>query len=134
MPKPRIFMCKWIIAIGLGLLCVGLGIVVGGIVLKEIISTLFFVLQGALVISWFMFLVPHSFCFSNEEIIIYYIFRKRLIRIKDITSCDLQESGIKTYPWGYYYHVIVNKPSAFDEVKIPRNPTTDYWIRKYKNA
>ncbi len=131
MPKPKTFMYKWLIAIGLGLVCVALGVVVGGIVLKEIIPILFFILRGALVISWFMLLAPHSFCFSDEEIIIYYIFRKRLIRIKDITSCDLQESGIRTYPWGYYY-IIVNKSFAFDEVKIPKNHIVDYWITKYK--
>ncbi|MBQ9744149.1 MAG: hypothetical protein IJW19_03400 [Clostridia bacterium] len=134
MPKPKAFMYKWLIAIGLGLLCIVLGVVVGGIVLKEIIPTLFFILQGIFVISWFMLLVPYGFCFSKEEIVIYYTFRKKLIRIKDITSCDLQESGIRTYPWGCYYHIIVNKPFTLDQVKIPQNPIADYWIAKYKTT
>ena len=68
--------------------------------------------------------------FDNEKIEILYVFKKRFIYLNGIKNCELQESGIRNYPWGFYYHIITNKPDWRD-IKIPQTDIVDYWLNKH---
>ena len=128
MTSNRAVIYKWFIAVILGFLSIVIGVI--GIVLTQIEFAAFFISIGMIVDVWFVAFLPYSFLFDNEKIEALYIFKKRFIYLNGIKSCELQESGIRNYPWGFYYHIIANKPD-WREIKIPQTDIVDYWVNKH---
>ena len=125
--KDKIFIFKWIIAIFVGLVGVIIGVV--GFMISYIEMGIFFSLFGVAIIIWYFSFVPHSFLFDNEKITIIYIFRYKIVKYINIKSCDKEESGVRDYPWGTYYHIIADKP-FWQEIKIPSTKEIDMQIEK----
>ena len=128
MKSNKAIISKWFIAVILGLLSIIIGVI--GIILTQVELAIFFISIGIIVDAWFVAFVPHSFLFDNEKIEILYVFKKRFICLNGIKNCELQESGIRNYPWGFYYHIITNKPD-WREIKIPQTDIVDYWLNKH---
>ena len=114
--KEKIFIRKWMIAIFIGFISVIVGVV--GFIINYMEMGVFFLLLGIGIIFWFVAFVPHSFIFDNEKISIIYILKSKTINYVSIKSCNKEESGIRNYPWGMYYHIIADKP-FWQEIKIP---------------
>ena len=126
--KEKIFIFKWLISIFDGAVAVTIGIV--GFFTNHIEIGIVFLLFGIVIISWYIAFVPHSFMFDNEKITSICTFKKQTIKYVNIKSCRKEESGIRNYPWGIYYHVITDKP-FWQEIKIPSTKMIDIQIGKY---
>ena len=118
----KIFIWKWFLAIAIGFTAIAIGIV--GFVIKFIEMGFFFTLFGIAILFYYIFFVPHSFLFCSDNIMIIYIFKRKTVKYIHIKSCSKEESGIRNYPWGKYYHVIVDKP-FWQEFKIPSTKKID---------
>ena len=104
MMKEKIFIGKWLISIFIGLVAIVIGIV--GFVINYMEMGIFFLLVGTAIVFWFVAFVPHSFVFDNEKILMVCFFTSKTVKYVYIKSCDKEESGIRNYPWGTYYHII----------------------------
>ncbi len=111
-----IFIKKWGFAITFGAFFSFIGII--GAFIHNIPMIFFFGIVGVFWLIWFALFVPHAFAFDDKRILAIYVFEKKYIHYTDIKSYDLQESGIRNYPWGKYYHIIADKPD-WNEIKIP---------------
>ena len=123
-----IFIEKWLYAVLIGVaftffsvFCFVRAIISGGII---------FLLYAVIHITWFILLVPHSFRFDDEKITLIFVFKIKTLKYSDIKSCDKEECGIKTYPWGMQYYIITKDPSA-REIKIPSTKQIDLNMEKY---
>ena len=94
---------------------------------------IFFSLFGVAFLFGFVTFVPHTFIFDNEKIITVGIFINKTIKYVNIKTCDKEESGIRNYPWGTYYHIIADKP-FWQEIKIPSTKNIDNQIKKHINV
>lgn len=121
----KIFIWKWFLAITIGFTAIAIGIV--GFCIDFMKMGLFFTLFGITILIYYVFFIPHSFLFGSDSIAVIYIFKKSTVRYNHIKSCNKEESGIRNYPWGNYYHVIVDKP-FWQEFKIPSTKNIDYNI------
>ena len=128
MMKEKIFIGKWLISIFIGLIAIIIGIV--GFVISYIEVGIFFLLVGATILLGFVAFVPHSFIFDNEKILVVGIFTSKTVKYIHIKSCDKEESGIRNYPWGTYYHIIADKP-FWQEFKIPSTKEIDVQIKRH---
>lgn len=128
MMKEKISIGKWLIAILVGIISSVIGIV--GFFISYIEMGIVFLLFGVVIIAFYIMVVPHSFMVDSEKITAIYVFRKKNVKYVDIKSCAKEESGIRNYPWGAYYHIIVDKP-FFQEIKIPYTKEIERYIGKY---
>ena len=126
--KEKIFIGKWLISIFIGLVAIIIGIV--GFVISYMEIGIFFLLVGAAIIFWLVAFVPHTFIFDNEKILVVGIFTSKTVKYIHIKSCDKEESGIRNYPWGTYYHIIADKP-FWQEIKIPSTKEIDVHIKRH---
>ena len=126
--KEKIFIGKWLISIFIGLVAIVIGIV--GFVINYMEMGIFFLLVGTAIVFWFVAFVPHSFIFDNEKILVVGIFTSKTVKYIHIKSCDKEESGIRNYPWGTYYHIIADKP-FWQEFKIPSTKEIDVQIKRH---
>lgn len=123
----RVFIYKWMIPIFMGLLLLISGIIAFAI--NEIESgTVLFLLSAAVFIIH-LSLFPHSFIFASEKIIAVYLFRTKAMKYSDISSCERENSGIKSYPFGDYYAVVSMKPRHV-ELKVPATKEIDSIIKE----
>ena len=60
-------------------------------------------------------------------------FTSKTVKYVHIKSCDKEESGIRNYPWGTYYHIIADKP-FWQEFKIPSTKEIDVQIKRHING
>ena len=128
MMKEKIFIGKWLISIFIGLVAIVIGIV--GFVINYMEMGIFFLLVGTAIVFWFVAFVPHSFVFDNEKILMVCFFTSKTVKYVYIKSCDKEESGIRNYPWGTYYHIIADKP-FWQEFKIPSTKEIDVQIKRH---
>lgn len=126
--KEKIFIFKWLNSIFVGLIAVIIGVV--GFIISYIEMGIVFSLFGVVVIAWYIAFIPHSFIFDDEKITIVCTFQNKTIKYVYIKSGDKEESGIRNYPWGTYYHIISDKP-YWQEIKIPSTKEIDNQIRKH---
>ncbi len=126
--KEKIFIGKWLIAVFIGLVAVGIGVV--GFIIAYVEMGIIFSLLGAAIIFGFVAFVPHTFIFDNEKITTVGILIKKEIKYANIKTCEKQESGIRNYPWGIYYHIIADKP-YWQEINMPSTKGINDQIRKY---
>ena len=70
---------------------------------------------------------PKLFCLVIMAFV--YVFKNKIIKYGYIKSCDKEESGVRNYPWGTYYHIIADKP-FWQEIKIPSTQEIDMQIKK----
>ena len=127
MIKEKIFIIKWLISIFAALIAIIIGVI--GFIISYIEMGMLFSLIGVAMITWYFSFVPHSFLFDNEKITIIYVFKNKTIKYGSIKSCDKEESGVRNYPWGTYYHIIADKP-FWQEIKIPSTKEIDMQIEK----
>ena len=128
MMKEKIFIGKWLISIFIGLVAIVIGIV--GFVINYMEMGIFFLLVGTANVFWFVAFVPHSFVFDNEKILMVCFFTSKTVKYVYIKSCDKEESGIRNYPWGTYYHIIADKP-FWQEFEIPSTKEIDVQIKRH---
>ena len=128
MIKEKIFIIKWLISIFAGLITIIIGVI--GFIISYIEMGILFSLFGVAIITWYFAFVPHSFLFDNEKITIIYVFKNKTIKYGYIKSCDKEESGVRNYPWGTYYHIITDKP-FWQEIKIPSTKEIDIQMVKH---
>ena len=126
--KEKIFIGKWLISIFIGLVAIVIGIV--GFVINYMEMGIFFLLVGTAIVFWFVAFVPHSFVFDNEKILMVCFFTSKTVEYVYIKSCGKEESGIRNYPWGTYYHIIADKP-FWQEFKIPSTKEIDVQIKRH---
>ncbi len=126
--KEKIFIGKWLIPIFIGL--VAIIIAVFGFIISYMEMGILFLLVGAAILFWFIAFVPHTFIFDNEKILVVGIFTSKTVKYVHIKSCDKEESGIRNYPWGKYYHIIADKP-FWQEIKIPSTKEIDVQIKRH---
>ena len=126
--KNKVFIFKWLISIFVGLIAVIIGAI--GFIISCVEMGIVFSLFGVAIIAWYIAFVPHSFLFDDEKITIIYIFRYKIIKYINIKSCDKEESGVRNYPWGTYYHIIADKP-FWQEIKIPSTKEIDIQMVKH---
>ena len=126
--KEKIFIGKWLISIFIGLVAIVIGIV--GFVINYMEMGIFFLLVGTAIVFWFVAFVPHSFVFDNEKILMVCFFKSKTVKYVYIKSCDKEESGIRTYPWGTYYRIIADKP-FWQEFNIPSTKEIDVQIKRH---
>ena len=126
--KEKIFISKWLISIFIGLVAIIIGMV--GFVISYMEMGIFFLLFGVAILFWFFALVPHSFIFDNEKILMVCFFTSKTVKYVYIKSCDKEESGIRNYPWGTYYHIIADKP-FWQEFEIPSTKEIDVQIKRH---
>ena len=125
--KNKVFIFKWLITIFAGLIAVIIGAI--GFIISYVEMGIVFSLFGVAITAWYIAFVPHSFLFDNEKITIIYIFRCKIVKYINIRSCDKEESGVRNYPWGTYYHIIADKP-FWQEIEIPSTKEIDMQIEK----
>ena len=125
--KNRIFIFKWLISILVGLIAIIIAVI--GFIISYIVMGIVFSLFGVAIIAWYFAFVPHSFLFDDEKITITYVFKNKTVKYVNIKSCDKEESGVRNYPWGTYYHIIADKP-FWQEIKIPSTKEIDMQIEK----
>lgn len=123
----KIFIRKWLIAIFIGIVALLLGVI--GFVINFFEMGIVFSLFGVSLLVWFICFVPHSFGF-DKKITVIYLFKTKEVRYIDIKTISKQESGIRNYPWGTYYHIICENP-FWQEIKIPSTKYIDLQIKKY---
>jgi len=129
--KPvRVFIYKWLFPIFMGLLLLISGIIAFAI--KEIESGAVLFLLSAVVFIIHLCAFPHSFIFDSEKIKAVYLFRTKAVKYKDISSCEREESGIKSYPWGAYYVLFSTRPE-YVELNIPSTKEIDLIIKERVN-
>lgn len=126
--QQKVFITKWLVAVIIGFLLLALGVVC--LLLRYIDIGCIFAAIGVLYAMWFVFFVPHSFCLCGNKITAVYVARTKTICLSGVKRCRLEGSGIKAYPWGDFYRVVVNAPQ-WDELKIPRSKTVDLWLKDY---
>ena len=128
MIKEKIFIIKWLISIFAGLITIIIGVI--GFIISYIEMGILFSLFGVAIITWYFAFVPHSFLFDNEKILMVCFFISKTVKYVYIKSCDKEESGIRNYPWGTYYHIIADKP-FWQEFKIPSTKEIDVQIKRH---
>jgi len=126
--QQKVFITKWLVALIAGALLLALGVVC--LALGEIETGCAFAAIGTLYALWFVFFVPHSFCLNDGKITAVYVIKTKTVYLRDIKKCLLEGSGIKAYPWGDFYRVIVDAPQ-WQELKIPRSKAVDLWLKDY---
>ena len=126
--KEKIFIYKWLISVFIGAVAIIIGVV--GFIISYIEMGIVFLLFGVAILFWFIAFVPHTFIFDNEKVTAVGFFKKKIIKYVHIKSCSREESGIKNYPWGTYYHIIADKP-FWQEIKIPSTKEIDNQIKSY---
>ena len=89
--KEKIFIGKWLFSIFIGLVAIIIGMV--GFVISYMEMGIFFLLFGVAILFWFFALVPHSFIFDNEKILMVCFFTSKTVKYVHIKSCDKEESG-----------------------------------------
>ena len=126
--KEKIFIYKWLISVFIGAVAIIIGVV--GFIISYIEMGIVFLLFGVAILFWFIAFVPHTFIFDNEKVTAVGFFKKKIIKYIHIKSCSKEESGIRNYPWGTYYHIIADKP-FLQEIKIPSTKEIDNQIKSY---
>ena len=126
--KEKIFIGKWLISIFIGLVAIIIGSV--GFIISYIEMGIFFLLFGVAILFLFIAFIPYAFSFDSEKITTIGIFISKTVKYVYIKSCDKEESGIRNYPWGTYYHIIADKP-FWQEFKIPSTKEIDVQIKRH---
>ena len=126
--RGKMFIWKWMIAIFVGTVALLIGSV--GFMIHIMEMGIVFSLFAVAFLIWYIAFVPHSFLFDNEKITIIYVFKTKSVRYVHIKNCNKEESGIRNYPWGMYYHIIVDKP-IWQEFKILSTRDIDWQIKRY---
>ena len=128
MLRKKIFIGKWCIPIFIG----AVSTVIGGLgfIISDMGMGVAFSLFAIAIIARYIAFVPHSFIFDNEKITVIYVFKTQIIKYDHIKSCDKEESGIRNYPWGTYYHIITDKPFG-QEFRIPSTKEFDVQIKRH---
>ena len=124
----KVFIYKWLIAIFVGIIALLIGII--GFIINYLEMGIVFSLFGVALLFGYIFFVPHTFIFDNDKITVRYVFKTKSLRYAYIKTIDKEESGIRNYPWGTYYHIICKNP-FWQKLKIPSTKKIDLQIKKY---
>ncbi len=126
--KSKHFIFQWLL--GLLITLVTITVAVLSFVENQIGAGIAISVFSVILLIKFIFFEPHSVAFDGEKVTLYYVFKSEAVKYSNIKSCDKTTSGIKSYPYGEYYNIIVDKP-YLRELKIPYTKEIDLNIKKY---